>query len=271
MAAGLLRPYSRARSRDRLSRDSGYHLNSLRGIIGRLFCQDLEGRFAGDTVNGERTKEGWIGCCLHGARTIHAQVPNPVFLLFSQKEFAVASYQERANGVSHYKIFVVETFLDDHMNHGHGQGSIRCRTDRDPLVSLGCGGIEKRPDHNNLRPSLLRVKDEPHLRKVGLCRISTPDDDHLRMEKVLKPMALSRIPQGEQACGRNSHISEPMALGLKGSPRAPHIGESCRHQPSHEKPYVAAARRNHFNGLRTVFLLHRQELLRRWCRRPRPR
>jgi hypothetical protein len=73
---------------------------------------------------------------------------------------------------------------------------ITARLYRDPEVGVDCGGIVLRPDEDDLRALVARLREEVHIRNLRVERIATPDQDQVREEEVIARAIEGDLPEG---------------------------------------------------------------------------
>ena len=115
---------------------------------------------------------------------------------------------------------VMETFFQEHVDHGKGKRAVSAGPDGNPLRP----GLQRRlgspvVDHDHPRAALPRPQERLHpFRRRGVCRVRPPDHDEIRMLDVGERVG---PPDAEGRC-RGEHRVADVAVG----PRSRRVGRS---------------------------------------------
>ena len=81
---------------------------------------------------------------------------------------------------------VAQALIKDDVRHGQKQRRVGARLDGHPLIGFRRRGGEMRVDDDHIRPGLLRLEEQTHLRQAGFAEIAADSQHESRIHPIAR-------------------------------------------------------------------------------------
>ncbi len=125
---------------------------------------------------------------------------------FAQQLPVIQADQERQVGLHADEVFLVELFLEQRMNQGHGEETVAARVEGYPLVGVDGCLVVIGSDGDDLGPVVLAFPQVVGIGDAGHVRVDPPEHDQVHLEPGVQGSADVGNPVGQRRPGE--HVAD---------------------------------------------------------------